>query len=82
MIGAYFDRNVFSALSELEGGLTAADVEKLTRAVRSGAIVGSVNVRRLSDSRAQLADEVGENAAEKKECEHRVARERQPHDDQ
>jgi hypothetical protein len=36
MIRAYFDRNVFSALSELEGGLTAADVEKLRRAVGSG----------------------------------------------
>lgn len=38
MVRAYFDRNVFSALSELEGDLTAADVEKLKHAVRSGSI--------------------------------------------
>ena len=36
MIRAYFDRNVFSALSELEGGLTADDIEKLRGAIRSG----------------------------------------------
>jgi hypothetical protein len=33
MIRAYFDRNVFSAISELESGLTADDIEKLRRAV-------------------------------------------------
>ena len=38
MIRAYFDRNVFSALSEREGDLTAADIEKLRHAVSSGSV--------------------------------------------
>jgi hypothetical protein len=38
MIRAYFDSNVFSPLSELEGGLTTADLEKIRSAVRSGAV--------------------------------------------
>lgn len=38
MSKAYFDRNVFSSLSELEGDLTADDVERLRRAVRSGSL--------------------------------------------
>ncbi|MDT7688437.1 MAG: hypothetical protein QOE46_1196 [Acidobacteriota bacterium] len=38
MIRAYFDRNVFSALSELDSGVTAEDVEKLRHAVSSGSL--------------------------------------------
>ena len=34
----YFDRNVFSALSEFEGGLTPADVDKIKGAVAAGSI--------------------------------------------
>jgi len=38
MLRVYFDRNVFSALSELEGGISAGDVEKVKQAVRLGTI--------------------------------------------
>lgn len=34
----YFDRNVFSALTELENGITTDDVEKVKHVVRTGAI--------------------------------------------
>jgi hypothetical protein len=35
MLRAYFDRNVFSALSEHEGGVTPADVDRIRQAVQS-----------------------------------------------
>lgn len=35
----YFDRNVFSALTELEGSLTEADLEKIQRSVEIGRIM-------------------------------------------
>ncbi|PYS75966.1 MAG: hypothetical protein DMF66_17300, partial [Acidobacteria bacterium] len=38
MVRVYFDRNAFSALSELEDGFTPADVEKIKNAVRAGSI--------------------------------------------
>jgi hypothetical protein len=38
MLIVYFDRNVFSALSELEGEITKTDVEKIERAVDSGRV--------------------------------------------
>jgi hypothetical protein len=55
MIRAYFDRNVFSALSELEGGLTADDVEKLRRAVRSGALTILGSSPLLEETAATMA---------------------------
>lgn len=38
MLRVYFDRNVFSALSEHEGNITATDVNKIKRAVDAGSI--------------------------------------------
>lgn len=55
MIRAYLDRNIFSALSELEGGLTDGDVEKLRRAVRSGSLTIFGSAPLLEETAATMA---------------------------
>lgn len=54
MISAYFDRNVFSALSALEGDLMVADFEKLKHAVRPGVITILGNSPLLEETAATM----------------------------